>query len=490
MTDPHDELDTWMNAQVQPLPPPPGTFELIRKRARRRKLTKAAAAAAGAAAVVAVVATVPRLVITQLQLGPNAQRGAAAGETSSAGAAPRHAVTPATPSATPAAPAPSALPPAPPNFAATSVTFVGADTGYIIGQAGTPGHCGPPSPDICTSMAGTTDGGRTWHGVTPPVTGPPRGSTGVSQVRFYDTSDGWAFGPGLWATHDGGRHWNQVSTGGLRVLTLETAGQRVFAVWARCTGAGRAWAAGCTSAGLYSAAPGSDQWSPVPGVGILSGAGGAASAALVLTSARGYLLAPGGALYTGPVGSAGAWQPVAAAVTGSSASTASATASASATGSPSASPGGSPGPLPCAPGAAQADGQPSAALLAATTADGLVLVCPGRGTGATPATRVYISADGGQTWQPSGSPPAAGSVTSVAGTTTGTIVLATTAGLQASRDGGASWIAAAGARPPGGLSYVGMTTPEQGVAVPADAGLHAVWFTHDGGLSWQRSTIP
>ena len=85
MTDPRDDLDTWMNAQVQPLPPPPGTFELIRKRARRRKMTRAAAAAAGAAAVIAVIATVPRLVITQLNVGPGpASSGDAAGNTSSA----------------------------------------------------------------------------------------------------------------------------------------------------------------------------------------------------------------------------------------------------------------------------------------------------------------------------------------------------------------------------------------------------------------------
>jgi len=226
MADPRDDLDAWMNAQVQPLPPPPGTFELIRKRARRRKMTRAAVAAAGAAAVIAVIAVVPRLVITQLQLGPSSSRGAAAGQTSSAGPARSHASTaPATPSAAGSgSPPATALPPAPPNFAATSVTFVGTETGYVLGQAGTPGQCQGPNPDICTSLAGTGDGGRSWHGVSAPVTGAPDGAAGVSQLRFYDTADGWAFGPGLWATHDGGHTWSQVSTGGLRVLALETAG--------------------------------------------------------------------------------------------------------------------------------------------------------------------------------------------------------------------------------------------------------------------------
>ena len=85
---------------------------------------------------------------------------------------------------------------------------------------------------------------------------------------------------------------------------------------------------------------------------------------------------------------------------------------------------------------------------------------------------------------------AAGTATSVAGTATGTIVLATTAGLQVSTDGGASWAAGRGALPSGGFSYVGMTSATQGVAVPADVAQHAVWFTFDGGQSWHASPIP
>jgi hypothetical protein len=466
MTDPRDDLDTWLTAQVRPLPPPPGTFELIRKRARRRKMTRAVAAAASAAAVIAVIATVPRLVISQLNVGPGpVPSGVQAGQTSSAGTHQQHHATSAAPSVTPAtAPAATVPPAAPPNFAATSVTFVGPGTGYVLGQAGTPGHCTGPDPGICTSLAGTTDAGRTWHGVPAPVTGPPAGSAGVSQVRFFDTSDGWAFGPQLWATHDGGHTWQQISTGGRRVLALEAAGQRVFAVWAQCTGHGPDFAAGCTSAGLQEAAPGSDHWAPAGGAGTsFSLNGSAGSAALVLTSRRGYLLPPDGVLLSGPVTGQGSWQPV----TGSAA--------------------------PCLPGATQANGQPSAALLATTTVSaarpGLVLVCAGQAAGGSQPKTVYTSADGGQTWQQPGQAPAAGAATSVAGSPTGTIVLATTQGLDVSADGGTTWTAAQGALPPGGFSYVGMTEPEQGVAVPADPGVHAVWFTHDGGTTWRKSPI-
>jgi hypothetical protein len=472
MTDPRDDLDAWMNAQVQPLPPPPGTFELIRKRARRRKVTRAAAAAVGAAAVIAVVATVPRLVITQLNVGPGpAARGNAAGDTTSASPR-RHHHASASPSALPSTPTPATAPPAaPPNFQATSVTFVGLHTGYVLGQAGTPGHCGPPDLYICTSIAGTGDHGSTWHGVKAPVTGAPSGPAGVSQVRFFNTSDGWAFGPQLWATHDGGLHWTRIRTHGLRVTALEAAGQRVFAVWAQCSGGGADFAAGCTSSALYSASPSGDQWAAVPGAGTTYSLNGAAnSSALVLTGSRGYLLAPDGTLLSGPVTSAGAWQPATSTGTGTA----------------------SPSPAPCEPGAAQASGQPSGALLAATTTTtpGLVLACASPAAGRTQAKTVYTSADGGKTWHKAGAAPAAGTATSVAGTTTGRIVLATTAGLELSTDGGAAWTAGQGSLPPGGFSYVGMTSPTQGVAVPADAAQHAVWFTFDGGQTWAASPIP
>ena len=43
--------------------------------------------------------------------------------------------------------------------------------------------------------------------------------------------------------------------------------------------------------------------------------------------------------------------------------------------------------------------------------------------------------------------------------------------------------------PPGGFSYVGMTTEQQGVALPADPQAGTVWFTFDGGQTWQPSSV-
>ena len=46
MPDRRDDLDSWLDERVDPLPPPPGTFELIKRRARRRKYGRLAAGAA------------------------------------------------------------------------------------------------------------------------------------------------------------------------------------------------------------------------------------------------------------------------------------------------------------------------------------------------------------------------------------------------------------------------------------------------------------
>jgi hypothetical protein len=68
-------------------------------------------------------------------------------------------------------------------------------------------------------------------------------ATAVSSLRFADPRNGWAFGPGLWVTHDGARSWRAVKVGGA-VLGLAAGGGQVTAIVADCSGtatcAGRA----------------------------------------------------------------------------------------------------------------------------------------------------------------------------------------------------------------------------------------------------------
>ena len=61
MTDPRDRIDTWLSTEVEPLAPPPGTFERIRRRARRRKANRALMSAAGVLVVIAAAVLAPRV---------------------------------------------------------------------------------------------------------------------------------------------------------------------------------------------------------------------------------------------------------------------------------------------------------------------------------------------------------------------------------------------------------------------------------------------
>lgn len=468
--DDSDRVDAWLGEPVKPLLPPQGAFEQIRKRARRRKLKQVGVSTAGAVLLVAVGLAVPRLVIPHL--------GARHLVATSVSPVPHThpAVTPSTvtppsseathPTPIHTTPPPSTPPAAPGNFQASSVTFVSTGTGWVIGQAGTPGHCAPANPDICTSVARTDDGGRSWYGVPAPVAGAPHGSRGVGQLRFLNTEDGWAFGPELWATSDGGKHWNRISTHGMRVVSLEASDGHAFAIWARCGGSVLGLTVGCTDYSLYTSTAGSTAWTRVPGVAGLSVGSAPSAASLVLTGGNVYLFTPDGKLLSGPDTGAG---PMIAATSG-----------------------GAPTAAPCSPGPGQVAGQPSQALLAATgtSGSGLVLLCPDVAVGGSQHKVLYYSSDGGSSWQQMGNAPRAGIATSLSGTPAGGVVLATSQGIEVADTPGAAWQQAANATPPGGFSYVGMTTSEQGVAVPAQPSLHGVWFTYDGGRSWQESQIP
>jgi hypothetical protein len=471
MDEPRDDIDTWLEERVTPLQPHPGTFEQIKRRARRRKAGRAVLTAAGAVVVLAGVITVPRLILNGpvgstpvAQSGPTtpAQRSSTGpGKLTGTGTP-----GPATKSATPTTAAP---PPVPPNFAASSVTFVSPYTGWVIGQAGTPGQCGPPSAYDCTSVAITNDRGRTWHGSPAPVTGAPNGGTGAGQIRSLDGVNAWAFGPQLYATHDGGHTWTHIRTHLMRVIDLETVNGIVYAVWARCASAGADFAAGCTTFSLYSSPAGHDGWSPVPGATGLQASGGTPGAVqLVLTGATGYLITPGGQLFSGPVTSPASWRTVTTAA-------------------------GIPTALPCTPGAAETGGHPLRAMLA-STGPGLVLLCADQATGTRQAKTLYYSADGGRTWSSAGSAPARGIAMSLSGSPTGPVLVATSAGIDFSTNapgttGTLTWRSARGATAAGGYSYVGMTTSSQGVAVPANVSADAVWFTYDGGANWVESPV-
>jgi hypothetical protein len=459
--EPRGELGAWLSGRVEPLLPPPGTFERVSTRARRLRARRAVLAAAGALAIVAVAAVaVPQLVIPAPGTGRQAN---AAGALSSAAAVPQHPATGvAGSSQAPATAGQPVLAQSPPPL---SVTFVGAATGWVMGQSLPAGQCDQPAAPACIVLRRTDTGGATWRTVHAPPAHGPNGPTGVSQIRFLTRSDGWAFGPQLWATHNAGRSWTQIATGGLRVTALEARGRRVFAVWARCAGTGAGFASRCTSFTVYSSPAGGDAWAPALAAPVAAPgpAGGAAS--LLLTGTSAYLLTPAGSLFAGPL--TGAILLPSRQATGAS--------------------GKLPAP-PCPAGSPQPDGQPSGALLAAGPPPGLDLVCTGQSAGGRQRKIIYASSDGGQTWQRTGQAPAGGTASFLSASPSGALVLATSLGIEVSTDGGVTWLAAGGTMPPGGFAYAGMTTDAQGVAVPAGPAQHSVWLTYDGGHTWQPSS--
>jgi hypothetical protein len=475
VTEPGDEVDSWLRREVEPLAPPPGTFERIHRRARRRKLNQAAGAAAAVVVVIAAAVLVPTLGL----LPGGSQHSAALrpGVTHTVTVTPSTSTKPTQAASSP----PVSLPttgtglggttsqsnPAPAHFRPTSITMIGNSTGAVIGQAGIAGHCAGPIPADCTSLAGTSDYGGSWYGVSAPVTGVPAGATGTSQLRFLNATYAWAFGPQLYETSDGGATWGRpVPTGGARVTDLEAAGDRAFVVLASCQGDTAAYAADCSTFSLSSLVAGTRTLHRIaltgaPGAAALGTAGQAGSAVVVIrgvvgdtAAGTGYLLAPSGDIFSGSVGG-GAWTYA--------------------------------GRAPCAAGGATATGSPLGAQL---TVDGssLLLNCAAAPGGGAQAKKVYTSATGAH-WTLVSRPPPAGTARSLAATPDGQVVLATTAGLDYSADGSTWQAASVSDAPRGGFSYVGMTSDAQGVALPADAALGEVFITGDGGQSWSASPI-
>lgn len=450
-----DPIDDWLGTDVDLLPPRPGTFERIHRQARRRKTTTALSAAAGVAVLIAAAATVPQLLPNQGG-GPNKVYASPTRTPPPS----RHASTSPAPHRTPATSKPTSTRLAGANLATpnvsrratagiapSSVTFVNGSVGAVIGE--TTSSC----PRGCEAVAGTTDYGQTWFGVNPPPAGPANGDSGVSQIRFLEQRNGWAFGPALYVTHDGGATWVRVTGLPGRVIDLATIGGSAYAVVARCTGTGASYAEGCTSFQLYTSPYYANSFQRVPGAG---GQAAVTPGGLQLTHPTGYLLAEHH-LFTGsPNG--GAWQAISA-ITG------------------------------LVPACLDGNGHQAASsehgLIAPGASGILYLLCQG---GRAPV--LYESTDSGQTWQRDGQINTPGTATSMAvAPFTGAIVVATNAAIVYSANGH-RWSRAtlSGPAPTGGFSFVGMTTAN-GVALAAGPQSKLVYITNDGGQTWHATRV-
>ncbi len=156
----------------------------------------------------------------------------------------------------------------PAGFVPMSFSAISTTHWWVLGSV----PCG--SRD-CPLLVTTVDGGASFQ--SRPAPGGPFGPgrnlpPAAGQIRFADARDGWAFGPGLYATHDGGRHWAAISVPGA-VTDLEPGLGQVFAVVTPpdppCSRTGTCNAE-APAPRLWRAQPEGDAWGPDPAAGSVS----------------------------------------------------------------------------------------------------------------------------------------------------------------------------------------------------------------------------
>ena len=92
------------------------------------------------------------------------------------------------------------------------VSFIDAQHGWALGHQCTARACN-------SYLRSTADGGDTWRSdgrasnSSWPVNETGVHAAAVDRMVFADASNGWTFGTGMFATHDGGRSWRQVRLG-------------------------------------------------------------------------------------------------------------------------------------------------------------------------------------------------------------------------------------------------------------------------------------
>ncbi len=362
--------------------------------------------------------------------------------------------------------------PVPAGFQAASVTFASPDLGWVLGSA-------PCAAGSCASILRTSDGGQTWTAIQAPRTQMIGGQglagegmvpvgSGVSALRFANPLDGWAFGPDLWATHDGGATWHRVTIPGMAsapVVALEASAGSVHAVLYDTTGT--------SGVRVASSSVGSDAWAVSP-LSVQFGAGPVPATQLLLSGTSGWLLqvdrtVVGGARLVN--GAWVAWTPPCTTVLGP-------------------------------------------AVLAASSASELVAACDGGIWGSPPSAaqqgeHLYVSHDGGATFTETGTALPLDGADAIASPGAGSILVAGTMAqastITATFDGGQTWQAVLQVGQPGSqaalFTYLGFTTSTQGVAITESgtgtgtgtgtgANVGTLYITRDGGHSWTKVSFP
>ena len=344
----------------------------------------------------------------------------------------------------------------PSGFRVRDLSFISPQHGWALGAS-------PCSTGECGALLATDDGGTTWSPrVAPPAAQPRQDgtfdvdcgvTTCVSSIRFVRTDAGeevgYAFGPGLAVTTDGGRSWTVEPVKGA-VAALETARGNVVRLLIP-----QGACPGCTFT-IQQAAIGGTGWTDVArpafarGVGASLARQGPRLAVLIrghtaggASDARSHLLfsSDDGAVWTEHED-------------------------------------------PCGPLSLTDEVDATQVALAAN--GGVVVLCRHRGQD---RTFVRVSTDSGRTYGPARPVPVRYSATMLAAALGGLVVAAEEPGTTAhhllrSNDDGRTWATVASQTfPTGQSSFLDFTTDHTGTWVGPDT--RRLWRTSDGGQSWK-----
>ena len=343
----------------------------------------------------------------------------------------------------------------PAGFEPASVHFVSAERGFVLGRA----PCGQSS---CAALVATSDGGRSWSVLAAPPVSLATGQAAagdpaaVGQVTFADASDGFAYGPGLWSTHDGGARWQEVRLGGPVVALAASAGF-AEAVVASCDPSSPSCA--LPALRLERSPVARDDWRLVTGV---AGYGDAllavrGLAGWVATSPRRPFSAPWSIWHTTDAGAS--WRAI---------------------------------PDRCYQPTQASD----LAGLASPGSSLLFELCAGNPGAGQEGKEVLVSRDGGASVALAGRPPLGGLASGIAAGGPDDLVVVASSGassLYHSADGGRTWSTTMLDDGGAGLSDLAFVTSTEGAVIegrPGEAPFpDRLLMTHDGGATWLAVTV-
>ncbi len=345
-------------------------------------------------------------------------------------------------------------PPSSTSFIAQSVTFISDDDAWVLGAV----HC---QKGWCPAIRHTTDRGELWTSVSAPSASIDTGTQGISDLRFADSLDGFAFGPGLWVTHNAGANWHQVSLPG-SVLTLAAADRKVYAV-VSCS----AYPSCTNPARLYQTPAGTDAWQEVPGVALPPTS---YSVVLQLQGRGVYLLVAGTSTFIRSYD-------------GTNFQSLSDPCPAQSTG-PAYSPGS----------------------FALSTASDLAVLCGDGVAAGSQKKEVYVSIDGGETYSEVAAPPFTGDASEIAAANPTTLVVSAQSGaswLYRATGADTTWTTPVSFNDGGvGVTDLGFTDMTHGVfihggptalrilgGVNPPSGLGTLYLTEDAGATWHQVHI-